>query len=103
MQPRPSRFPLRRVFCRHALGCLNISLEHGWRNFCCGECCDYEPEEPGNPDYWREQADRCAKLLAAALKVELSPRRQGPGKEESPYYWSGDGRRKKRAASKPGI
>lgn len=92
MQPRASRFPHRRVFCRHTLGCLNIALEHGWKNFSCEACGEYEPEEPGNPDYWREQADRCAKLLAAALKVGAAPR-QG-NRDESPFYWQPKARTK---------
>lgn len=100
MPPKPSRFPHRRVFCRHTAGCLDIALREGWRNFSCEGCGDYEPEMPGDPDYWGEQAARCAGLLSAALKVGAAPR--GEQREaESACFWFGDGRRKR--ALKPGI
>ena len=71
--PNPTRAEIpahgnRKLFCRHALNCLDVATEKCWPGLSCRKCGVDEPVLDDDPAV---DAERCRSLRAAAVTLWL--------------------------------
>ncbi len=62
----------RNVFCKHYDGCLDLTLQRGWKSFSCRSCADFNLIQKSPLD-WEEDALRCGALAGVVFGFVIMP------------------------------